>query len=350
MLLISFDLSKILELFFRPLLRIWLPLGFVLIGTLVAAFFFPFRIYLAGTFLLTILFLALFTYQSQYVIRYWYKERQSFSEAEHYTILVVLAIYISTLFGVANYAIHQYDSSSFITDESFVKNENNRQIKSIMRDIEESEKKISSSEKIAFYVRSLPDTKFRIIDETGWLEMFSSVRTYKIDLPGEEVKLNVLCSQDEGALYCILKAKVDEFEFTLDGRSTSMLPLPAKEATRDDIVRTFESRAGWEKVNWLEPLNREQERLKKERENDFSSPAISLYLFMYQSAMSMLGSDPGYLKPANFLTRSVAFLYAAFKLIFFSIFASLIVLKRWAVSPEETPHKNADEALPINPS
>jgi hypothetical protein len=340
MLSISFDLLKIFELFLRPLFNIRVLFYLLIPGAIIASTFFPSRAYLYGGFLLTLLSLLLFAYQVPFVFRQWYKERQSFSESEHYTVLIVLAIYISTLFGALNYTIYQFDTTSFITDESFIKNEQSQNIRAISRDIARSEKVFNDSEKIAAYVRQLPDTKFRRIDITDWWGFLGRTRTYKMELPGDDlsVVIQLVIAGDEGQEIWTVIAKMGETESTVNNYSgTFIMPVAQEEISRDDIAKTFESKAEFEKVTWLEPLNQEKERLEKEKESNFTSASISLYLFVYQSAMSMLGSDPGYMKPANFLTRLIAFIYASFKLVFFSIFASLIVLKRWIPSPPEPP-------------
>jgi hypothetical protein len=286
--------------------------------------------------ILSALLLAAATYGVSLFIFQWYKNRDTFLEAEHFFILAVLALYSSAVFGMLNYGIYRFNNKAFFVDEKVLKSESTQEISSLKGKLTESLKVEAASEKLASELSKLPQTSVK-----KTLANIFPHAAYKFDLnmEGVDILLTHYVSGSRGEDFVDFwsvdanawgeKFTTQPFlQYDAQGRTNSVIEaLTNEDVKRDDLVRLFSYRAEWERNNYIVPLENRVKEFEDQGEGLVSTPPT---LFLYQWTMAALGSDPGYMKPATALTRVAALIYAFLKYIYFGMFVSLIVVKSWS--------------------
>lgn len=277
------------------------------------------------------------------VLAAWYKERFTFFEAEHFFILIVVAIYSSAFFGILNYGLYKLDNTSFQIDEVLRAKEFSKKLLSTQKRVEELRKVADASERLAAEINNLPREFFRK-SRHAWI--FGPTYKFDVNVDGASVFLDTQTytgggPTGGGVSVTIWTVEADAWgeEITISPHvqfdSNKVIePLREEIVEKQALVRAFEYRAEWERSHRLVAL---EEQLRKEQEGGAEAMALSWTLFLYQGAMDALGSSPEYFKPASFLTRLIAFFNAFLKSIYFGIFVALIVMKKWAHSRKKSP-------------
>ena len=328
-----FRWRTIIALFVKPIksylaLAFFLALfAFIVLKIIAHSFQTPFLKYEYFTYLILFSPILIFpVYHLFYILSKWYAERRDFTEPEHILILLVIAIYSSMIFGALNYWLYRSNKSSFSVDETIGKSEYKKYLLSQQQRVEESKRLAEGSEKLVSELNKLERTSFTKSRYSYW---YSNPQKYIFDTNIEGVSIYWVQETAQGdppVIFWTVEADAWGQKLVINpeaqlGPPGVIEPFKNDTITRDDLVKAFQYQADWERNNIISPL---EDQLKKAQELGDEAFSVPMTLFLYQAAMDALGASPGYFKPASFLTRLMAFLYAFLKYIYFGVFVSVV--------------------------
>ena len=272
------------------------------------------RVFLNWPTIFSLMVLLLTTIAAAYVVHLWLKQRGTQSESRNYVILVLLATYAFSLLGVLNYVAYRFEDSAFVVNESVSSLYSSQLDEVRTRRLQRSKGVIDLWQELAEHIRAFPRPTFGSRDE---FESYAAKDGFEVDfIPRSVTKAGTTpwtFQVRKGDREGVVSSSLD---FTLAGTLLSDLEHDRWPILKFQLALICEDASVSEQTRWID-------RIESARRDGVKSK-LPLSLFLYQSAMDGLDSNPEYFVPASPTTRTLSFLSAIARYLFFGFFVSML--------------------------
>lgn len=256
----------------------------------------------------------------------WWKLRGALSTTKSYLLLFFLGILMFSGFSVLTFATYKISPSSFR-----ISNEIESELKKgAASALEESKKITTNCRAIAKALDALPPKQIRPRKQNRIAEFIKSLigtgtRALEVgtDLSGWELRIKETVTQLSSGEHCsyYLVAERESEEITIESYHYKRMPRPSLasgEVSSRFLASAFRDRARYE-----------EEYIENKYSEIVSSPglsgAVSMWLFLYQGIMQFLGSDPEYIRPADFTTRLFSLVFTLLRYLYVALVLAFVV-------------------------
>lgn len=282
-----------------------------------------------GQYVITVSMLLSVAFLGAQLYRNWHAKRSELLQSENYIVLVILALYAGAGIGFSEWFVYRLSPSSFAIDDQLKSEIKSRSTANIQNDIADALGQEAVCSEIVQSLRlhqsktdtgdlALVDASVAPAYETspyGFLNVglknITIQSTSRIDGPPSNRTHHEISVNAPGVTFTLeVTSSPIEDPAAYDVPSTT-------EYNDSSLIDLMSAHGGDEKQRAVD----DQKELKQ-------NVTVSPLMFVYQSTIGILGSDIGYFKPANDVTRLAEWGVALFKYIFFGIFLSLLS-ERW---------------------